>query len=277
MRRCGFLMALVLLTGPALAQDKPDPLRTRYCGLMRGCGLDAPAGWCPEDVSRGVQGLRYDEARCKDARELRSRGVRNDDLPGYRLYAFLGHRYRVEYAVKGEVAVSGARLAYLMSELPLAARLLTELQGTRYTAEYLDEGRRRFRGSKGSKLSGQADLVSGSPQEGLVWYFGDGTSKVGPWKLRGRSLMRFAFSPSGADGRGIAYDVRIVTTPSSGFLNAIMNMGLFKSIVNGEIREMVNDVTQASRKLDGSAARLQQSADWSAEEKEKLEALLRVP
>jgi hypothetical protein len=277
MRRPGLALAFVLLAGSAPAADAPDPLRSRYCGLMRACGLDAPQGWCSEEASRGVEGLRYDEARCKDARELRGRGVRNDDLPGYRLYAFLGHRYRVEYAVKGEVAVSAARLSYLMSELPLAARLLTDLQGTHYTAEYLDEGRRRFRGSKGSQLQGQADLVSGSPQEGTVWYFGDGTSKVGPWKLRGRSLMRFAFSPAGADGRRIAYEVRIVTTPSSGFLNALMNMGLFKSIVNGEIREMVEDVTEASRKLDARAPVLRASADWSAADKDKLEALLRLP
>src|SRR5512145_3420360 len=108
---------------------------------MKGCGLAAPDGWCSDEASRGVQGLRYDETRCRDARELSTRGVRNDDLTGYRLFAFLGHRYRVEYAVKGEVALSAARLSYLMNELPLAARLLTEMQGTRYTAEYLDEGR----------------------------------------------------------------------------------------------------------------------------------------
>ena len=68
-----------------------------------------------------------------------------------------------------------------------------------------------------------------------------------------------------------------MTTPSSGLLNAIMNMGLFKSIVTGEIRGMVDDVTEASRKLDGQASRLQQSDGWSAEDKEKLGALLRLP
>ena len=277
MRRLCLAIALVLLAGPAAAAEKPDPLRARYCGLMKGCGLEAPPGWCSEEDARGVKGLTYDEIRCKDARDLSARGVRNDDLPGYRLYAFLGHRYRVEYAVKGEVAVSAARLTYLMSELPLAARLLTEIQGTRYTAEYVDAERRRFRGSKGSKLAGEADLVSGSPQEGTVWYFGVGTSKVGPWKLRGRSLMRFEFAPVPSDARRIAYQVRIVTTPTTGFLNAIMNMGLFKSIVNGEIRGMVEDVTEASRKLETRAPALQGSEAWSAEEKEKLGALLRIP
>jgi hypothetical protein len=278
MGRLCLVVGLVALGSPARAEAPPDPIRTRYCGLMRGCGLAAPPGWCPEEASRGIDGLRYDETRCRDARELSARGVRSDDLPGYRLYAFLGHRYRVEYAVKGEVAVSAARLSYLMSELPLAARLLTRFQGTRYTAEYLDPGHRRFRGGKGSKLSGEADLVSGSPQEGMVWYFGEGSSKVGPWRLRGRSLMRFDFAPAGADGRRVSYQVRIVTTPTSAVLNALMNLGLFKSIVNGEIREMVEDVTEASHKLDAQGpAVLESGGDWSAEEKEKLAALLRLP
>lgn len=275
-----FVVALVVLATASLAraEEPTDPARVRYCGLMRGCGLPVPDGWCNEEASKGVKGLKYDEAACKDARELHARGVRNDDLDGYRLYAFLGHRYRVEYAVSGEVALSAARLTYLMSELPLAARLLTRFQGTRYAAEYLDEGHRRFKGNKGSKLSGEADLLSGAPQEGLVWYFGVGASKVGPWRLRGRSLMRFEFAPAGGDMRRVAYKVRIVTTPANAVLNALMNMGLFKSIVNGEIREMVEDVTEASRKLDAQGpAVVRSGADWTTEEKAKLEALLRLP
>lgn len=278
MRALWLVIALGAGSPLTRAADTPDPMRARFCGLMRGCGLPAPAGWCTEELSRGVTGLRYDELRCRDARELHARGVRNDDLPGYRLYAFLGHRYRVEYAVSGDVALSAARLTYLMSELPLAARLLTRFQGTRYAAEYLDPGHRRFRGSKGSKLAGEADLVSGGPQEGTAWYFGEGTSKVGPWKLRGRSLMRFEFAPAGADGRQVSYSVRIVTTPTNSVLNAIMNLGLFKSIVNGEIREMVEDVTEASRKLDAQGTSAPQSGgEWSAEEREKLSALMRLP
>jgi hypothetical protein len=278
MGRLAIALALTALTGsPAHAAEKPDPLRVRYCGLLRGCGLPAPDGWCSAEESKGIDGLRYDETRCRDARDLHARGVRNDDLAGYRLYSFLGHRYRVEYAVSGEVALSSARLTYLMSELPLAARLLTRFQGTPYAAEYLDPGRRRFRGNKGSKLSGEADLVSGSAQEGTVWYFGDGASKIGPWRLRGRSLMRFAFAPAGADGRKVSYDVRIVTTPTNAVLNTLMNMGMFKGIVNGEIREMVEDVTQASHKLDAQGPSVLESGDWSAEEREKVTSLLRLP
>ena len=36
-----------------------------------------------------------------------------------------------------------------------------------------------------------------------------------------------------------------------------MNLGLFKSIVNGEIREMVEDVTQASGRLEAAGASVQ--------------------
>lgn len=268
-------LAPAVMAGPAAA---PDPVRLRYCGLLRGCGLAAPEGWCPPDLSGGADGVRYDDRRCAEARELSARGVRNDDPVGYRLYAFLGHRYRVEYAVDGQVPLSAARLAYLMNDLPLAARLLTRFQSTKYTAEYLDPQRRRFRGSKGGKLTGEADLVAGGPDEHSSWYFGEGTSKVGPWRLRGRSLMRFEFAPVGTDGRRVSYRIRIVSTPTNAILNAIMNLGLFKSIVAGEVREIVEDVTKASRALDATgAAALRSGTDWSPEEEDRLSALLRLP
>ena len=221
--------------------------------------------------------MKYDDERCAEARELTAYGVRNDDLAGFRLFAFLGHRYRVLYDVEGEVPLSAARLGYLMSDLPLAARLLTRFQSTTYSAEYVDPQRRRFRGSKGSKLTGEADLIAGGPDARTSWYFGEGTSKVGPWRLRGRSLMRFEFVPAGADGRRVSYRVRIVSTPTNAALNLIMNLGIFKSIVNGEIREMVEDVTQASGRLEAAGASVQADAQWSPEDREKLAALLRLP
>jgi hypothetical protein len=277
MSRAGPLLLASLLATAATA-EKPDPLRVRYCGILRGCGLAAPDGWCPPALSKGVDGVRYDDERCGEARELTAFGVRNDDLAGYRLFAFLGHRYRVLYAVEGEVPLSAARLGYLMSDLPLAARLLTRFQSTQYSAEYLDPQRRRFRGSKGSKLTGEADLIAGGPGARTSWYFGEGTSKVGPWRLRGRSLMRFELAPAGEDGRRVRYRVRIVSTPTNAALNLIMNLGLFKSIVNGEIREMVEDVTQASGRLEAAgASALQAEPQWSPEDREKLAALLRLP
>jgi hypothetical protein len=280
MRRLALLTAaaaLLAAAAPAAPKPKPDPLRPRYCGILKGCGLTAPDGWCPPEQSKGVDGVKYDEERCAEARELTAYGVRNDDLAGYRLFAFLGHRYRVLYEVEGEVPLSAARLGYLMGDLPLAARLLTRFQTTKYSAEYVDPQRRRFRGSKGSKLSGEADLIAGGPDARTSWYFGEGTSKVGPWKLRGRSLMRFEFTPAGADGRRVSYRVRIVSTPTNAVLNAVMNLGLFKSIVNGEIREMVEDVTQASGRLEAAGGAVQTDAQWSPEDREKLAALLRLP
>lgn len=269
--------ALVLSVAAAQAAPKADPLRPRYCGLLQGCGLQAPEGWCPPEQSKGVPGVKYDDERCAEARELTAYGVRNDDLTGYRLFAFLGHRYRVLYDVEGEVPLSAARLGYLMGDLPLAARLLTRFQPTKYTAEYVGPQRRRFRGSKGSTLTGEADLVAGGPDARTSWYFGEGTSKVGPWRLRGRSLMRFEFAPAGAGGRRVRYRVRILSTPTNAALNLIMNLGLFKSIVNGEIREMVEDVTQASGRLEAAGASLPVDTRWSPEDREKLAALLRLP
>jgi hypothetical protein len=89
--------------------------------------------------------------------------------------------------------------------------------------------------------------------------------------------MRFEFAPAGADGRRVRYRVRVVSTPTNAALNLIMNLGLFKSIVNGEIREMVEDVTQASGRLEAAGASLDADPQWLPEDRDKLAALLRLP
>jgi hypothetical protein len=89
--------------------------------------------------------------------------------------------------------------------------------------------------------------------------------------------MRFEFAPAGEGGRRVRYRVRILSTPTNAALNLIMNLGLFKSIVNGEIREMVEDVTQASGRLSAAGASLPADTHWPPEDREKLAGLLRLP
>jgi hypothetical protein len=269
------LGAWLLGTAPLAAADREDPARLRYCGLTHHCGLPAPAEWCPAPYTRGVKGVRYDEGRCREPRVLHARGVGTDGGPGYRLYQFLGARYQVVYAVEGEVRLSPARMAFLVDDLPLAAKLLSRFQETRYAAEYLDPSRRRFRGSRGKTLSGEVDLISGSTAEGRLYYFGRGVSQVAFWRLSGISLMELDYSPA-AEGRAIRYRMRVLTTPASGALNVIMKTGLFRRVVEGQIRDVVADVTVASRRLEqGGLPAL--GPEFSREERARLDAFLKLP
>ena len=250
----------------------PSP---ELCGLLAHCGLAVDAGFCTPALSAGVNGVDYDQARCAEARDLRARGVEPTDPVGSRLYRLLGRRYRASYTVDDRVALGAARLTFLMNDLPLAARLLTHFQKRRYEVRYLDEARTHFWGRKDDALTGEAQLVSGSVPERRLVYFGRGVSKVAFWRLGGNGFLEFEFQP--APG-GVSYRLKLIASPDNGFINAIMNTGLFKRIVYGHMREVLDDITQAAAKLarDGGAA-IQSSPDWSGEEKAKITAFLQLP
>jgi len=250
----------------------PSP---ELCGLLARCGLAVETGFCTPALSAGVSGVTYDEARCAEARDLRARGVAPTDPVGARLYRLLGRRYRASYTVTDRVALGEARLSFLMNDLPLAARLLTHFQKRRYEVRYLDDTRTRFWGRKEDALTGEAQLVAGSVPERRLVYFGRGSSKVAFWHLGGNGFLQFDFQPASG---GIAYQLKLIASPDNGLINAIMNTGLFKRVVYGHMREVLDDITQAAAKLakDGGAA-IQRSTDWSVEEKAKIAAFLRLP
>jgi hypothetical protein len=279
-RRGAFLLVAGCLAGPpvpAAAGPPPSELgRYEFCGVVARCGLPASPGLCPEPFSRGVSGVSYDEARCREPLWLGKRGFPSDALSSYRVYRFLGRRYRVLYTISGELPISVDRLGLLIDDLPLAARLLTRFQKTPYAAEYLDPEHRRFRANRGTALRGEAERISGSTGERTIVYFGDGTSELGPWKLRGQGLVVAEYRPSG-NGKGLSYRLQVVATPVNGVINVLMNTGIFRSVLNRRVREILTDVAEASRKLEAQAASSPGGSEWTAEEQAKLAALLRLP
>ena len=280
MVRLLLLPVLAAAVGQASGRQPPRPevpdLRVEYCSLLAACKLTPPAGACTPEASRGLPGVTYDEPRCADARELHAHGLSTQDFDSYAVYRFLGKRYRVTYLVEGELPLSPARLAFLLDDLPLAAKLLSRLGQHRYTAEYLDESRRRFRGSKEDNLTGEAARVAGGSREGWLAYFGRGRSKVGLWRLGGQSVARLRFEPVAAPRRGLTYSLQIVVTPETSVINRIMSLGLFRRLVNGQIRDVVDDIDRASRRLaeKGPAAL---GEGWTAEERARIDAFLALP
>jgi hypothetical protein len=284
----GLTASLVPAAAAQPPSPRPSPLPGRVvegvptatptpelCGLLQRCGLRVDQGFCPPAVSGGVKGVVYDEARCAEARDLLSRGVAPTDPVGSRLYRLLGRRYRASYTVDDRVRLAEAQLTFLMSDLPLAARLLTHFQKRPYEVRYLDATRTRFWGRKGDALTGEAQLVAGGLPERRLIYFGRGVSKVAFWRLGGNGFMQFEFQP---DPKGVAYRLKLIASPDSGIINAIMNTGLFKRVVHGHMREVLDDITEAAEKLaNGGAAAIQRSPEWTGEEKAKIAAFLQLP
>jgi hypothetical protein len=270
------LAAALSAPPPSVPPGPSEASRREFCSLLVRCGLPAPDGRCPEPLTRGVEGVAYDEARCAEPRRLFARGVRPEGDLGFRLYRFLGRRYRVVYPIDGRLALSAARMDLLLGDLPLAARLLNRLQQVDYHAEYLDLDHTRFRGRRGKGLSGEAEVVAGGAAEKSVVYFGQGRSQVGPWSMRGLGLVLVDYAPT-ADGRALTYRMHVVATPTNAFYNFLMNRGVFKSVLAGKAREILTDIAEASKKLDAQGATLVADPKWSPQDREKLVTLLATP
>jgi hypothetical protein len=244
--------------------------------LLVQCTLTPPAEVCNAAAASGVAGVTYDAARCREARELAAAGLSPQDPAWYGVYRFLGKRYRVSYALTGELPITAARLGFLLDDLPLSAKLLTALRRRRYTAEYLDEERQRFRGSKEGALRGEARRLVGTSSGGRLVYFGFGSSKIGFWRLGGQSLATLEFKPLQAPATGVSYSVVVLVTPDTGFINRIMTLGLFRGLVVRQIREVVEDIDGAARALDQGG--LQALPDtWTPEEKARLREFRALP
>lgn len=291
-RRGAALAAALLLAATGLAGPDPAPAvraspkpapqpspkppagMREFCSLVTRCGIAQPTA-CTKEHTSGVGGVTYDEERCRDPRELRDAGLRTDTDLGFRVYRFLGRRYRTEYEVSGEVPISPARLGFLLGELPFAARLVSAFQDTRYEAEWLDARHHRFRAAKGDSLTGEAEPIAGSRAERMLYYYGRGRSKLGPWKMSGWSLVRFDWSPVPDDPRSISWRARVLATPENRVINMVMNMGVFRRLVLRHVREVVDDMTTAARALDATKGPV--PGTWSAEDRAKIERLRAIP
>ena len=238
-----------------------------------------PSGYCPDRSHIEKPRFAFDSTRCLEARLLNSRGVPpGHPLVGFKLYRFLGMEYRVLYSIDDELPISQERLAYLLADLPLAARLVSHYMKEPYTAEYIDARRTHFKGTKGKRLRGDASLISGSSDEKRLFYFGYGVATVAWWTLKGPALMDFTYWPKSGKPNVLQYKMKLLVFPGSGVINSIMNLGMFRKVVLGKVKEVLQDITGTAKKLADSGGKdLLARTDWTAEEKKKIEDFLRLP
>lgn len=256
-----------------------SPAKIDFCRVVYGCGLQQPTGYCPDPKELGKVDFTYDSTRCLEARTLQARGIGpTNPIVGFQLYRFLGMEYRVLYEVSDSLPVSRARLEYMLNDLPLAAKLVSHYRDEPYTAEYLDGAHTHFQGTKGKHLRGEARMISGSFSEQRLFYFGTGTAEIAFWTLKGPALMDFTYWPVNGKTSLIAYKMKLLVFPGNGIINTIMNLGLFRKVVLGKVREVLKDITETTHRLAETGGKdLLQSSKWTPEDKKKIEAFLKLP
>lgn len=256
------------------AGEPPKPA----CALVKACGLVVEASSCSAEQSRPVEGVVYDSQRCAEPRDLLAHGVTPESGMGAFVYPFLGGRYRVVYDITGEAPISEAKFDYLAQDLPLAAKLASRFSRTKYSIQYVDEGATRFHASRADKLTGDAELLFHDATQKRRTYYGWGSSRFGPWKLRGSAYVDIRVRPSPKGPSRIAYDVRIRTAPVNAMVNAIMRLGLFKGYVVGQIEDTMKDLVGAAASLSTQGVdAVLKDPGFSKEERLRIQALAALP
>jgi len=269
-------LTLVVVFAFAGVASAAEPIKPA-CALLKACGLKVAGSTCTEEQSRPLSVVDDPAQRCAEPGDLLAQGVLPETGMGVFVYPFLGGRYRIVYDINGEAPISEAKFDFLAQDLPLASKLASRFSKTKYTIRYLDAAK-RFHAARADKLTGEAELLFLEAATRRRAYYGWGTSKFGPWKLRGSAYVDIRIRPGSRNPKGIAYEVRIRTAPVNAMVNAIMRLGVFKGLVIGQIEETMSDLVGAAAALSVQGVDVvMKDPNFNLEEREKVRLLAALP
>jgi hypothetical protein len=78
-------------------------------------------------------------------------------------------------------------------------------------------------------------------------FFGRGKTKILAWKLHGTATAILDLKEINKDS--VSYEFRSIVSPNGAVLNSIMNLGVFNKVVNGKIKEIVDNIEGAAREF----------------------------
>ena len=256
-RSAPLVLALALL---AAAPARAAIDTSAYCSAIRIC-LKATDSFCTDENSKPNPDVRYDEEFCAPMRGFVGRGVRPGTTDGRAVYSQMGKRFRSVYEIEGELPVNMEILNYVLDNLPFVAMLINAYRGEEYEAVYVRRDKKVFTGTNGRSLSGTFVQPYHQVTRDSVrnFYWGYGRAKVLAWRLKGDGLMEMDFRNLGP--RRVGYRVKAYAFPGNSFLNGVMKMGVFRSMVLKKIRAVIEDVEQAAgRFASGDLAPLKEYA-----------------
>jgi len=225
-----------------------DDLRS-LCSGVKVC-LDVDYGGCTAEDQKPWAKVKYNDEFCEPFKEITKRGFKADaSVPmSAEIYARLGRQYRAIYVNKGTLPLGEAPISYLFDNMPFTAQLINAYLDANYELEYTSPNRRYFRGSNGRSLSGEfywALQDSAGQRIGMRnVFFGYGHAKVLKWALHGTAIAYLDMDQVGKNE--IKYKLTAIVFPANSVLNSIMQMGIFKKVVDEKIDHIVDDIKKAS-------------------------------
>lgn len=226
----------------------PDDYRSLCSGVKKCLNIDY--GPCREEDQKPWPKVKYDSEYCAPYKEITKRGFKADPkVPmSAEIYARLGRRYRVIYENKGTLPLGAAPISYLFDNMPFTAQLINAYLDTKYVLDYTSANRRFFTGSNGRSLSGDfywALQDSAGQKVGMRnLFFGYGRAKILKWSLQGTAIAYLDMDE--VSRKELKYKLTAIVFPGNTVLNSIMQMRVFKSVVNEKIDDIVADIKKAS-------------------------------
>ena len=225
-----------------------DDLRSLCSGLKTCLDVDFPG--CSAGDKHPWPHLKYNSEFCGVYHEVVKRGFEpKAGVPmAEEVFARLGRRYRAIYENKGTLPMGANVISYLFDNMPFTAELINAYLGTNYSLQYTSRNRRYFSGSNGRSLSGEfywALQDSAGQKLGMRnLFFGYGHAKVLKWSLHGTAIAFLDMDET--SDKQIKYKLTAIVFPGNSVLNSIMQMQVFKSVVNDKIDHIVKDIKTAS-------------------------------
>lgn len=226
-----------------------DDLRA-LCSGLKIC-MDIDYEGCFEEDKKPWPHHKYDKEFCGVFKEVEKRGFLPDPnvTMAAEVYARLGRRYRAIYVNEGTLPLNESVIKYLFDNMPFTAQLINAYLDENYTLEYTHPNRRFFNGSNGRSLSGEfywALQDSAGQKHGMRnLFFGYGHAHVLKWQLHGTAIAYLDMDP--LPGNKLKYKLAAIVFPANSVLNSIMQMKVFRSVVNSKIDQIVDDVKKSSK------------------------------
>ncbi|PWJ34837.1 hypothetical protein [Fibrobacter succinogenes] len=238
-------------------KNKDDDMRS-FCSGMHKC-LDIKYEACTEADLKPWPKISYDEEFCGPYKEIVKRGFPLDIKAPMMTDVFLrlGRQYRAIYSSEGTLPLEVNEISYLFDNMPFTADLINAYLESEYTLEYNSLNRRYFSGSNGHGLSGDFYWAlqdsAGTKTMLRNMFFGYGYAQILKWSLKGTAVAFLDMDLVAP--RKLKYKLTAVVFPANSVLNSIMQLRVFKSVVNSKIDDVVNDIKKAASMYYGGNRR----------------------
>lgn len=225
-----------------------DDYRSLCSGVKACLNMDYPT--CTAEDQVPWPKVKYDSDYCAPFIEITKRGFKADPaVPmSIEIYARLGRQYRVIYENKGTLPLGADVISYLFDNMPFTAQLINAYLDSHYELNYTSSNRRFFSGSNGRSLSGDfywALQDSAGQKLGMRnLFFGYGHAKILKWSLHGTAVAYLDMDE--VSRKELKYKLTAIVFPANTVLNSIMQMKVFKSVVDQKIDDIVDDIKKAS-------------------------------